>query len=226
MRYLILSVVALVCVQVTFSQKNNPFAQRGADFVESYNLIKKDYDAGNIKTLNEKTLAYYSAKVPLKNSITIGTATEVFKTIQSGKSSLEEVMKKSSVSEAARKMTLEIAYNPRKLNDAEFSQFLVQKNEDIKNSKISEGEKELLYTFSAIGYSLRTEKLAGGNVAGKNEAQGCMVTTPDGSGPMSNAGCIITAAVLGGMMGFKACGILCGLGGAIVAGVAVAIALS
>jgi|GEM_PF-1926691 len=226
MRYLILSVVALLCVQVTFSQKNNPFAQRGADFVESYNLIKKDYDAGNIKTLNEKTLAYYSAKVPLKNSITIGTATEVFKTIQSGKSSLEEVMKKSSVSDVARKITLEIVYNPRKLNDAEFSQFLVQKNEDIKNSRISEGEKELLYTFSAIGYSLRTEKLAGGNVAGKNEAQGCMVTTPDGSGPMSNANCIGIAAVVGGIIGFNACGVLCGLAGAVIAGVVTAITLS
>jgi hypothetical protein len=223
MRVLILSIASFLCAQIVSGQKNNPFSQRGSDYVTSFNLIKKDYDAGNIKALNEKTIAYYSGKVPLKNELSLETASTVFKTIQSGKTSLSDVLKNAAVSETVKRMTREILFNPKNLNDEQFKDFLVQKNEEIKSAEVADNEKEILFTLSAIAYSIRNNQMVG---YGRNNHNGCMVVSEEGSGSLSNSGCIGVSMAVGFYIGFHVCGAWCGLGGAIIAGVATAISLS
>ncbi|MCP9753058.1 hypothetical protein [Ferruginibacter sp. HRS2-29] len=226
MRYFILSVVALLCIGTAYSQKNNPFAKRGAEFVESFNLIKKDYDAGNIKTLNEKTLAFYSSKVPLKNEVTINTATNVFKVIQSGKTKLGDVVNNATVSEASKKIIIEIVRNQQALSEARFQDFLVRKNDEIASAKVSENEREILYTLSAIAYNVRISGLASISGMEFSRGRGCLVQDEGGTAPMDNGWCVTAAATVGFLIGNGVCGILCGLGGAVIAGVATAISLS
>ena len=63
----------LVCCDSS-AQKNNPQNSVGLDYVKSYNIIKKDYDAGKISALDQKTLDYYSASTPIKVKVTVEDA--------------------------------------------------------------------------------------------------------------------------------------------------------
>jgi hypothetical protein len=72
----------VLCCATVFAQTNNPFNQRGIDYVKSYNIIASDYKAGKITTVSDSTIQYYLTRIPLKTQMTSSQANSVLRTLK------------------------------------------------------------------------------------------------------------------------------------------------
>ncbi len=196
------------------AQDNNPYNKRGIDYYNSLNIISADFNAGKVKEINQESLSKYSRLIPLQNQVSVELASAVVKTIKSPGFTLGELINKSSLSSYAKE-TVPQLLNVRGVSTAEFRKFLTAKTDEIKMAKISEAEKEILLSFVAISYH--------STAAFTGRRGDCRVEMPNYSGPVSPETCIAAASVAGFFIAFPICGILCGLGGAIIGGVASAL---
>jgi hypothetical protein len=202
-----------------YAQPNNPYDKKGIEYIQSFDLIVKDYNEGKIKELNEEVLHYYSKVVPLQNSISMELASDIVKVFKKQPVHVEDLLNESKLSDYSKNVLTEFI-NPKESDREAFLSFLIKKNEEILEIDIPSEEKELLLTLSAIYYnSSAMEK----NASKKGD---CGVQTEHGTTGVSNGTCILLAASIGAVVGFPVCGGLCALGGAILFGVITAIVLS
>lgn len=210
----ILTIACTIISFMGFSQDNNPYSKRGADYITSLNIISTDFNAGKVKEINPESLNKYSRLIPLQNQISVDMAAVIVKTIKAPGYSLAGLVKKSSFSVYVKETALQLL-NVNKISPDQFLEFLSKKTDEIKSAMINEQEKEMLLTLVAISYHSST------SLAGRRN--GCYVETNTYSGPVPHETCISAAATAGFFIALPICGILCGLGGAIIGGVAAAL---
>ena len=150
----------------SFAQSNNPYNQRGLDYVASIKLITNDYYDGKVKAFNEESINYYSAMIPLQtqtkpslemvSSITKGIKNPGFNLAHSIETSPLSEFSKSIISE-----TWNIQNSPGTLKE------LAAEVDKINRSNVSRSEKEDLLSLVAISYNVSSEKLKDSGFAGK-----------------------------------------------------------
>ena len=124
------------------------------------------------------------------------------------------MVKQSSFSDYVKDTAIQLL-NVNKISADQFREFLSKKSTEIKSAMITDQEKEMLLTLVAISYH------SSASLSGRHN--GCYVETNTYSGPVHPETCIAAAATAGFFIALPICGILCGLGGAIIGGVAAAL---
>lgn len=192
------------------AQENNPYNQFGPDYVKSVKLITEDFKAGKVKEFTKETLEEYSKKIPLKNEVNMDIVSAVFKTIKSRDFDFVKFIDQSSLSEISKNTFITLATNPEKLDLEKLRGYMQIKVDEIQKSDISNSEKEMVLSLVAIAYSTSFEPLERAN-------SNCEASGPQGTGPIP---CIVAGVIGGGIIGWEICGLWCGIGGAIIGGIA------
>lgn len=205
---------------ISFAQPNNPYNQKGIDYVASVNMIQNDYNAGRARDFNEETLEYYSKSIPLKNQASVEVASAIIKTRSNGTLDFNKFIGGTSLSEISKQTLRDIILNPTALTDAAYKASLTSKADAIAGSNISGSEKELVLSLIAISYNIPGNIPESFAALANGRGRGCWISGPYGEGPGTQAQCIAAGAVVGGVIGWSICGVLCSLGGAIIGGVA------
>ncbi len=199
---------------MSIAQKNNPYNQRGLDFVTSVNLVSNDFNAGLVKDFTQESLNKYSKMVPLQNQVSLELTSRVVKTVKAPGFNFYDFINNSTLSSYAKTMYPKLINLNRK-SAVEFQKLLSDLVNEINLAKIDRNEKELLLSVAAI-----SNNNSNGAVTGKGT---CELSGPNGSTTLSNGECITMLAAVGAYIGFQICGIWCGLGGAIVGGLIAAV---
>lgn len=224
MKSLLLSTGLALFTAFTFAQANNPFNQKGIDYVASLVRIQNDYKAGNAKNFSEETLKYYSKSLPLQTQVSVDVASSIINTRNNGNLDFSSFIGKSSLSDLSKKTLTETIFGAKTRTDESYKANITAKIDVIQNSNISAGEKELVLSLMAISYNVAR---SGSNIYGLSQIsamqnvrnRGCWISGPYGEGPGSDAQCIAAGALVGGIIGWSICGFWCALGGAIIGGV-------
>lgn len=197
---------SLVCV----GQENNPYNAKGVQYLASLKLIKDDVAAGKVKDFTEESLQYYSNVVPLKNQVSLDVATKVIQTLKNRDLDFNSIVNESNLTPTSKQHYRELYEASVRRGPAGFREFVRQKVEVIKRSRIGEAERESLLSLAAILYH------------GVEARRGCVTTITTAEGVMvddTGTGCIVLGMAIGYLAGNLICGTLCGIGGAIVGGV-------
>ncbi len=218
MRKYVLPVCLLFSPVVLLAQPNNSFDKTGIDYVNSLGIIKKDFSTGRATDFSEATLNYYSASIPLKNQVSVDMAATIVNTMKSQAFSYTNVIDNSSLSPFSRGLIKSIINNDHHLDNMGYREDLGVKTEQVLTSDIPAREKEFVLSLVAVAYHI-ADPLTQGDAPNARE-RGCWINGPYGSGPGTQAQCIAAGALIGGVIGYSICGFLCGLGGAVIGGVA------
>ena len=189
----------------SFAQANNPYDQRGTDYIASLKIITEDYQSGKAKSFSQEALDYYSTAIPLKTSINTDLVSSVFKTVKGTGFDVASLINNSNASDFLKRSLTQLYTNSQSMNPKEFQQYLQAAVETVKGSAGSPAEKEAVLTALAIG-----------NSASRST---CTASTQYGEAPVPTGVCMIAGAIGGFFIGLQACGIWCGLGGAVVGAV-------
>lgn len=209
-----MNVMALLLIASSQAQENNPYSKRGIDYYASLNIISADYQAGKVKEINEASLKTYSKLVPLQNQVSSELAASILKTIKAPGYSFAGLITNSSFSAYTKSMVPQLL-NVKALPKQEFQLFLRDKVNEVNKQVLNANEKEMLLTLIAISYHAP--------VSVTSRRSDCYIQTQTYSGPASNDVCVAAGAIAGFFIGLPLCGILCGLGGALIGGIAVAL---
>lgn len=201
-----------------FGQANNPYDNQGVNYVNSLALIRDDFFAGKATEFNEATLNYYSRQVPLRNSVTVELAATVVNNMKDPTFSYTAVIDRASLSGFSKNMLKNVIDNEHHLDNSGYQADLSVKTNEVLSADIPATEKEFVLSLIAIAY--HTADPGSSEILANGRQRGCWITGPYGSGPGTREQCIAAGAMLGGILGYSICGFLCGLGGAIVGGVA------
>lgn len=215
------SLIALFISGSLLAQKDNPYHQRGVDFITSYKTIIKDHQAGMIGSVDQGTIDEYTKKIPLKTTATVEMVSDLVKLSGTKPIQLDEMLQQMKVSSYTREMLSSIIKNPDLQSSEEWKRDLIAKNSEISRAGIKDFEKELLLTVSAITYQALSDEESG--VASREV---CEVEVNGIPGTMSANQCLAVAAGVGFVVGFNTCGFWCGLGGAVIFTAIVAVSLS
>jgi hypothetical protein len=214
MKKVLLQILGILLVFAGHAQENNPYNKRGADYMASLNIISTDYRAGKVKEINDASIKTYSRLVPLQNQVSTDMAASLLKTIKAPGYTLATAIANSSLS-AYGKNTVNRLLNVKGLPADEFKTSLSNLVTEIRAARIADAEKEQLLTLLAVSYhSIGMPSMGRSN---------CNVVTSTYTGPVDESVCVAAAAISGFFFALPICGILCGLGGALVAGVATAL---
>ena len=206
----------LLSVISSFAQLNNPYNQKGIDYVSSLNMIKNDYNSGKAKNFSEETLKYYSKLIPLQTQVSVDVASAIVGARSNGTLHFSSFIEKTSLSDLSKKSLTDMIEGSSARTDNDFKTILTAKADVINNSKIPAAEKELVLSLMAISWNLASSSEVS---AMRNEDGGCWISGPYGQGPGSSAQCIAAGAVVGGIIGWSICGFWCALGGAVIGGI-------
>ena len=196
-----------------FAQSNNPYNQRGLDYVSSLDIIANDFNNGKVKEFNEETIAYYSASLPLRGQASTEMAASIFKTLKTPDFSISKFIDESKFSETGKSVCRDIFFGEKGMSEEAYKERLVSKVDDLNKAELDEAEKETLLSVIAIVYHTQPATQA-------TQRLSCHAALGDLTTPMS---CIAVGAAMGGFLGYTICGPACGIGGAIIGGVVGAI---
>lgn len=202
-----------------FAQSNNPYNQSGVDYVNSLAMIKNDFAAGKVTEFSESTLNYYSRSVPLRNQVSVDMAAAIVNNMKNPGFSFANVIDNSTLSGYSRNLLKDIISNESHLDDNGYRANLAVRTNEVLAAGIPATEKEFVLSLVAVAYNI-ADPVTPDALANGREYGGCWITGPNGSGPGTRAQCIAAGAFLGGVLGYSICGVLCGIGGAIIGGVA------
>lgn len=211
MKSFFLTVGLLIIYQLSISQSNNPYNQNGLDYVASLELIQNDYNQGQVREFNEQTISHYSSAIPLQNQVSMSLVTTIINTRNSTNSNIDSVIDATSLSSFSKNTSKSIYKSSIKLSLEKYKEFLIALVDDINNSSISQNEKKLLLTFTAIAYQTASSTSLG--------RRGCIITANGESNTAEGFPCIVVGAIIGGYIGWEICGFWCALGGAVVGGI-------
>ena len=205
-------IVALLLLENTgsFAQKNNPYNQRGVDYITSLKMISNDVRTRGVNDFNQSTLDYYSNLIPLRTQASTEMASTILKTLKSSNFNLMNFIDNSALSANAKQSLKDVFKGPVGQNWQDYQFGLVSKADNIKNGNLQSGEKELLLSIIAITYNATPLQQTNSSSAE------CIAFGEGGSGPIP---CWVVGATIGGIIGNAICGLWCGLGGAIIGGV-------
>jgi hypothetical protein len=218
MRKYVLPVFFFFSPAVLPAQTNNSFDKTGIDYVHSIEMIRTDFNAGRATDFSEAMLSYYSAKIPLKNQVSVDMTATILNTMKSVAFNYATVIDNSSLSSFSRSLIKDIIRNDDRFDNNGYRDDLGKKTDQVLSSAIPAGEKEFVLSLVAVAYHI-ADPLTGGDAPNARE-RGCWINGPYGSGPGTQAQCIAAGALIGGVIGYSICGVLCGLGGAVIGGVA------
>ncbi|MBC7935972.1 MAG: hypothetical protein H7Y86_11535 [Rhizobacter sp.] len=206
----------LCCLTVPgFAQANNPYNQKGIDYVNSLNIISADIKAGRVKEFSAESVKYYTGIIPLKVEANADMAATIVKRMKSTNASLTQVLAESNLSTTAKQYLHDIYYVKRGTTTDQYKLLLEQKSSGLLKQDLAVPEKEMLLSLSAIAYN--RSKDVQDNFQGKEPSGNCILSGDGGSGPVD---CILAGAILGATIGWRICGLWCALGGAVIGGVA------
>jgi len=198
-----------------FTQENNPYNQKGIDYVNSLNIISADIKAGRVKEFNQESIKYYTGKIPLKVEANADMAAAIVKRMKATDASLTQVLAESSLSPATKQYLSDIYYVKKGTSLEQYKTLLSQKTSALLKQNVAAAEKELLLSVFAIAYN-RSKDIQE-KLQGKEPSGNCILTGEGGSGPVD---CMMAGAIVGATLGWQICGVWCALGGAIIGGVA------
>ncbi len=224
MKKCLLSIFFVFTVSCLFAQANNPKNQDGINYVKSLKSTIEMYKQGTINDINEKTLALVQKNIPLKTEINVNLATGIIQTYKEKNINLNTLIKNSKQSENAKELAVKISTIPSG-SEFDITNYYSTITDNIALAKISEEEKSMLYSLNAVVYNVLLSDIKTGFLSRDSGGGGCDIVGPEGSGSAGATACVALGAMAGFYMGFQACGFWCGLGGAVIVGVAVAIAV-
>ncbi|MBA2745800.1 MAG: hypothetical protein H0U44_06205, partial [Flavisolibacter sp.] len=196
MSKIILSGVLLLAMFQGYAQPNNPFNQRGLDYLRSVEIVKADIDAGKQLELDEATISHYSQIIPLKHEVTPELAAEVASALKNPEFNFIESVQSSSLSEFTKETLVSLVVNSKPGDQESYKKFLVEKTNEILSGPVREDEKEFLLTQVAIVY----------NVANNDSNTKCYVTSER---YQQEIDCVTYGVVTGAYIGFTLCGPWC-----------------
>jgi len=200
---------------VSLAQSNNPYDQRGIDYMSSMQIISNDVKNRGVKDLSQSTLDYYSRKIPLQTQASEEMAGTILRTIKTPGFNLSAFVNNSALSKDAKRAIKDIYTGSRDQSPEAFRTALVAKVDHINEMALPPAEKELVLSLAAITYHAVSSN---GQLRAPNpgEDSPCVIFGEGGSAPIP---CWVAGALAGGMIGASICGLWCGLGGAVIGGV-------
>ena len=215
MKKIILLAILIFSVGYSIAQPNNPFNQVGMDFVTSFNIINQDLKDGKINSLNNETLNYYESILPSNISLNDTTAIQIYRETNN-KLEVDSVVNNSSYSIEAKNTIKEVMITTQSsLNIDNLKAYLTLKCEEINidTSHYSVVDKKMLYSQIAIIYNFIPYVSAVSRSSVDNPIPCSADSNIEGA-------CLIVIVGIGYLVGESICGNICGIGGAIIFGVA------
>lgn len=210
MRKLLMTGTMFLLVMGVYAQKNNPFNERGVQYVESLEIIRADLEAGKVKDFNEESIRHYASSLPFQTEASVETVTQILATLKDPGFNFDEQLERTNLSDFAKKFLRDMLPNSQ-FSKEEYQQSLIRSVDVVRHSDIDDEEKEMLLTQVAIGY----------NIMETNSWDGsdCWLTI-NGLTPPTRESCAFAGALAGGIVGTMLCGWICGGIGAVVGGIA------
>ncbi len=168
-----------------YAQKNNPYDKVGTDFVATYNIVKKDFDAKKITAIDQKTLDYYSANTPIKVKVSVEDAAFIAKSVKG--STLADALKTSGFSAESKDIITKAA------NGDDVSKLV----EIAKISKNSAVEKEKILSILSVIHNANSILTV--TDSKKSKFWGIVLGAIVGGITMGPAG-VVPGATVGGMI--------------------------
>ena len=142
MKYLIFTYTAtiLVCFSSN-AQRNNPHNKVGLDYINSYKVIKKDYDAGKITILDQKTIDYYNNASQINNRMSVQQAGEIIQAVRT--TTPLQALQNAQYSQLSQQSIT------KALNGSDISKIV----DAVKISNIPQIEKQNTLSFLSIIYN-------------------------------------------------------------------------
>lgn len=198
-----------MCYLFANAQPNNPYDRTGMEFIESVKIIMSDIDHGKVKDVTQETIDYYQKQIPLTTNVDAGVAAEVIKTGQTKQFDPRVSIRNSTFSTGAKEILTTLSETLLITNDGDFTKQLIGLTNQVLKSTINSQEKEDILKLIAIEYHMGQQQY--------EERRGnCDLQTTDGPIKMTRKQCRKFLAFVGFMNGKDKCGIICGLGGALV----------
>ena len=217
MKNIILYLLAIVIWSDSFAQSNNPYNDMGKKYFESVNKIVGDIKENGFKGNDQKSLDYYASLSSIQLKMNPALAAKLYE-INSKPLNPAEIIKNSTISQQSKDFSLKTISVPEKLNIDETTKYFENLSREVKNSKISEQEKSLnLMLISVANYSSQNRD--------NNDSKGCSIETERGTKYLEPWECVAVGATIGAFIGYNICGPWCAVGGAVVLGVIIAIAV-
>ncbi len=208
--------VAAMLSSSTQAQPNNPYNRAGTDFVKSAQVIASELKKGNIKNADEATISQIQSSIPTKTQMNPSLAGEIMKNIAQNPLPFSSVLKSSSLKpELQREVSMMLEHLVSSKTEMHKA-WLTEKAESYLKTALEKDDKEILLTLVAIMYNadqfgsmarIRCNTSVNGRVVNEGEGMEC-------------AG---AATLIGFTLGYTFCGFYCGLGGALIGFVAVAV---
>jgi hypothetical protein len=195
---------------ISFSQSNNPYNQRGIDYMASLSIITNDIRNHTVSDINQTTIDRYSSLIPLQTQASTEMASTIIRTVKSPGFTLSGFIDNSSLSSDAKQSFRDAFLITGERSWNEYQSDLVSKVNAIKNGRLPTDEKELLLSLIAVTYN------ASPALQGRSGEAICTAFGAEGSGPIP---CWVAGAAVGAVVGFRICGVWCALGGAVIGGV-------
>ncbi|HMK05390.1 MAG TPA: hypothetical protein VK489_14410 [Ferruginibacter sp.] len=212
---LVFTALLLSVNMISMAQSNNPYDQRGVDYMSSMQIISNDVKTRGVKDLSQSTLDYYSGQIPLQTQASAEMAGTILRTIKTPGFNLSAFVDNSALSMGAKHAIKDIYTGSRDQTREAFRTALVTKVDHINGMALAPAEKELVLSLAAITYHAAS---AGDHLRlnpGEEDSP-CVVFGGGGSAPIP---CWVAGATFGGVAGWLICGPLCALGGAVIGGV-------
>ncbi len=147
MKILITSCLALFLVNLCANaQRNNPHNKVGLDYIAAYKVIKKDYDAGKISILDQKTIDYYSNTKSIKNKMSVQEAGAIINAVKT--TTPLQALQGAQYSQLSQQSIT------RAINGSDISKIV----DAVKIANISLIEKQNTLSFLSIIYNTNMNK--------------------------------------------------------------------
>jgi hypothetical protein len=215
----------------SFCQSNNPYNQKGIDYVNSLNIILDDVDSGQVSTIDQTVINNYTSTIPFIGQATVEMAGTIMNIVKTPKVKLDSVLENSTLSESSKNV-LESVANYDNSGVISYQDFLTETVTDITVNNIwdpvPQAEKEMVLTIIASAYHISGIMNGSGTTTAlerrrNNPNPGCVAQSDTGETWLEPGGCIILGATVGAITGYSICGWLCAAGGAVIGGVLMAI---
>ncbi len=207
---------ACIVAAAALAQPNNPYNQVGKDFIKSAQIVAGEIKNGTIKTADDETIGKVQSYIPSKTQMNPSLAGQIVKMVSHNPIPLSDALKSSSLKPEVQReisLMLEHAFTA---DNSKHKEWLKEKTESVLASSFDQRDKELLLNLIAIQYNQGNfEDL--GRISCNTNVNGRVVETGEG---MDCAG---AAMLVGFTVGYTFCGIYCGIGGALIGFVAVAL---
>ncbi len=203
--------VLLLMNFASIAQNNNPYNQKGIDFMASVKIIKQDYESGKVTGFTDDAISNYSKTLPLKiEKVEPSLVSDVVNAVKVKNLDVTSFVNNSSMSIFAKQTTndlLSICKAPNALVN------LTNKVTQITTSAASVKDKEFALTLTGVLYNYSSDYIA------KAATNGISTNSASSNNCVYNgepASCTAVGAMIGTLVGTAVGYSCCGPGGALI----------